>query len=554
MKKNDSVRIILLGMLFFMPFLGGVHLFDWDEINFAECAREMVVSGNYSRPTMNFQPFWEKPPFFFWLQAASMNVFGVGEYAARFPNALCGIATLLTIFAIGKKHYNRRFAWWWVLLYFGSVLPHLYFKSGIIDPWFNLFIFLSLYFLLVPNQQEKEQTQSQLQVTNTSDTSEIASKAKDTDSKRIKDLLIAGIFSGLAILTKGPVGYLIAALTFFSYLTVFRKWTWERLLHWVYFSIAALLVMLLWFGIEIIHNGWWFMDEFIKYQLRLAKTEDAGHGGFIGYHPVILFFGCFPASIFALRTLFSKHQFDGENLNVTRWMKTLFWVVLILFSVVQSKIVHYSSMCYLPLTYLAALNIYKIDKTQKFNSWIRNGILVLGILIGLVATAVPYLGVNIHLLDAFIEKDSFTYHNLDAQVHWTYWQSIPGLILLATVLLSLTHNLWTLRKRLTILFIGTALFVQTALISFIGRVEGYSQNAAIEFYKSKVTENCQIETYSFHTYAPPFYTQKKPTNNNTPPQTTYLVAKINSKPELDAKPDLAFLYAKNGFIFYQKRK
>ncbi len=61
-----------------MPFLGGVHLFDWDEINFAEGAREMIVLKNYLRVHINYEPFWEKPPFFFWLQAASMNLLGIG--------------------------------------------------------------------------------------------------------------------------------------------------------------------------------------------------------------------------------------------------------------------------------------------------------------------------------------------------------------------------------------------------------------------------------------------------------------------------------------------
>ena len=134
--------------VFFLPFLGGVHLFDWDEINFAECAREMVVTGEYLRPTINFEPFWEKPPLFFWLQSLAMHIFGVNEYAARFPNAICGISTLLITYHIGKKLYDKKFGWFWVLSYFGSILPHLYFKSAIIDPVFNLFIFLSLYFLI----------------------------------------------------------------------------------------------------------------------------------------------------------------------------------------------------------------------------------------------------------------------------------------------------------------------------------------------------------------------------------------------------------------------
>ncbi|MEP6627985.1 MAG: glycosyltransferase family 39 protein, partial [Ginsengibacter sp.] len=96
--------IILSGIVFFIPFLGKVHLFDWDEINFAESAREMIVTHNYHRVQINFLPFSEKPPLFFWLQASAMNVFGVNEFAARLPNAVFGIITLITLFLIGKKY------------------------------------------------------------------------------------------------------------------------------------------------------------------------------------------------------------------------------------------------------------------------------------------------------------------------------------------------------------------------------------------------------------------------------------------------------------------
>ncbi|MEI9934823.1 MAG: hypothetical protein WDM71_08225 [Ferruginibacter sp.] len=39
--KNEYT-IAILAALLFIPFLGHVHLFDWDEINFAESAREMI--------------------------------------------------------------------------------------------------------------------------------------------------------------------------------------------------------------------------------------------------------------------------------------------------------------------------------------------------------------------------------------------------------------------------------------------------------------------------------------------------------------------------------
>ena len=68
-KKLYPYIVVITAILFYIPFLGSVHLFDWDEINFAESAREMIVTGNFSRVQIDFHPFWEKPPLFFWMQA-----------------------------------------------------------------------------------------------------------------------------------------------------------------------------------------------------------------------------------------------------------------------------------------------------------------------------------------------------------------------------------------------------------------------------------------------------------------------------------------------------
>src|SRR5450759_1103420 len=183
-RKLYPYLILISAIFFFIPFLGSVHLFDWDEINFAESAREMIVTGNFSRVQIDFHPFWEKPPLFFWMQAASMKLFGINEFAARFPNSVIGIFTLLTFYFLGKKLYDEKFGLIWALAYLGSFLPDIYFKSGIIDPSFNFFIFLTVVFLA-------------------------KSISKTGESKEFKYALFAGISIGLATLTKGPVGLLI---------------------------------------------------------------------------------------------------------------------------------------------------------------------------------------------------------------------------------------------------------------------------------------------------------------------------------------------------------
>jgi 4-amino-4-deoxy-L-arabinose transferase-like glycosyltransferase len=188
LKPYYTLLLFLLSSILFPLAIGSVHLFDWDEVNFAEISREMIVNKNFLNVQINFQPFWEKPPLFFWLQSLSMKIFGINEFASRFPNVIVGIVSILSLNAIGKKNISAQFGFIWSLAYMGSLLPHFYFKSGIIDPLFNLFIFLSLYSFF--NYQKEYQK---------------------------KHLLLMAVLAGLAFLTKGPVALLLIALVVFFF-------------------------------------------------------------------------------------------------------------------------------------------------------------------------------------------------------------------------------------------------------------------------------------------------------------------------------------------------
>lgn len=60
-KIKVHITITALAMLLFLPGLGVTPLFDWDELNFAESAREMNLSNNWYYVQVAFEPFWEKP-------------------------------------------------------------------------------------------------------------------------------------------------------------------------------------------------------------------------------------------------------------------------------------------------------------------------------------------------------------------------------------------------------------------------------------------------------------------------------------------------------------
>jgi 4-amino-4-deoxy-L-arabinose transferase-like glycosyltransferase len=541
--KDPRWLIAFAAAILYIHSLGKVHLFDWDEINFAESAREMIESGDYLRVQINYEPFWEKPPLFFWMQVASMKIFGINEFAARLPNAMCGIFTLLVIYGIGRRMHSRRFATWWVLLHAASFLPHLYFKSGIIDPWFNLFMFLGIYFLSRFLDGE------------------------EGDLKPVPALLLSALFTGLSVLTKGPVGLGVVVSSYALSLVFTRGKGLVPIRYYLYWGLAAVAVIALWFGLEVLMHGWWFIDTFITYQIRLAGTKDAGHGGFLLYHFVVLIVGCFPASMLIFRSLKTGRDKLGRE-TFHRLMLASLVVILVVFTLVRTKIVHYSSFAYFPVSYLAARTMLTLLEGKVFlKGWEKAVLLAIGLVWGIAFTALPLLGNHIDLLKPLLAKDRFALANLEAEVEWGYWLVIPGILFIAAVVKS---YLWLRRNcympAILLLSVACIGVMQVLLTSFAPRIEAYSQRAAIDFFKTLKGKDVYVDTWGYKSYGPYFYSAVQPGRRKeakddqwllTGPvdKPTYLVVRINKKEKIMAEhgDKVEVLGEKNGFVFLKRR-
>lgn len=537
-----------LCLAFFLPGLGGVRLFDWDEINFAEISREMLVLGDYFRVYVDYLPFWEKPPFFFWLQAGAMHLFGVGEYAARLPNAINGVLTVLMVYLIGSRLHNARFGLFWALAFFGSTLPFLYAKSGIIDPWFNFFIFLGLYGFILFYWKYRKFEGIRL------------------GRPALVYLLLGGLAVGFGILTKGPVAFLLVAASMGVYWILGRFRWYVPPVYFVLFTLFCMFIMLGWFGLETWKNGPWFIQEFNRYQYRLFSTPDAGHKGFPGYHFAVLLIGVFPASVFAIRSFFRLHPEEASfRRDFLLWMKILFWVVLILFSVVQSKIVHYSSMAYLPMTYLAAVVLHQWWEGRiAFSRWMQVLLLLIGGLYALVLLALPWIGMHIEILEPLFRKDPFALGNLEAEVEWSGWEALPGLFMVILLLLTLRlARRANLRWGIPLLFVGNAVFVFATLILTIQKFEGYSQAAAMRFFEARQGEDAYVRPLGYKSYGHLFYTRKPPVTEPASrdqewllsgpiDKPAYFITKVNRTDRLAAYPEVREIGRENGFVFFRR--
>jgi 4-amino-4-deoxy-L-arabinose transferase-like glycosyltransferase len=535
---RNRLLVLVLGACLFIPFLGRVHLFDWDEINFAEASREMMVSGNYLQVQIDYKPFWEKPPLFFWLQTLSMHSFGINEFSARLVNAVCGMLTVLIVYLIGYKIFDATMGLLWAIAFLGSFLPHFFFKSGIIDPVFNLFIFSGVYFLAYALHS-------------------------DRGKKRVSRFALSGVCIGLAVLTKGPVAFLILVFCIMSYWACTRCKTLPSLKELLVIAGAVGVVSGLWYGLETLWHGTWFITEFVKYQIRLLSTGDAGHGRPFYFHFVVLLFGCFPASFLAIRSFFIVRSGTARQQDFTRWMTVLFWVVLVLFSIVKTKTVLYSSLCYFPITYLAAFHMHSVITGKlQWNTALTFALAAFGGLVALIIAAFPIVMMHKELITPFI-KDRFAVACLQRPIVWSYGEASIGAGYAAVLALSVALLARKkFRAAFVALFLSSAVCLQLFMLDMVPKMERIAGGGPIDFYQSLRGQNCYACSL-FKTYADLFYFEKKPGGNplghdrdwllNGPiDKPAYFVCRIDKAHEYRGKYDLKELKDEYGFVYFRR--
>ncbi|MBX3043210.1 MAG: glycosyltransferase family 39 protein [Candidatus Kapabacteria bacterium] len=539
--------LLFAGILYGL-FIGNVHLFDWDEINFAEAAREMIVTGDYLNVRIDFQPFHEKPPLFIWMQALSMKIFGINEAAARFPNVIIGIITLSFLFKIGRQIFDKNFGYIWALVYFGSFLPFFYFKSSIIDPAFNLFMFGGVYYLF-----------------------RFSSESIENGHRNLKFILFAGLFTAAAFMTKGPVGFMLVFIPWAIFwglnIKNFKLPVSEILL----FSAISFLPAVIWYTAIFIQQGGGLISEFISYQIRLLTTGDAGHEGPFFYHFVVVFLGCFPASIFIFRAFKNQNSDTDSQKYFKQFNIILLAIVLIIFSIVKTKIVHYSSLAYFPVTFLAAYTMHKIITgkiTNKISTAI--GLSVMGILMALLFIAFPLFLMNV---ESFLPqiKDELTLAVLQSDVTWTGLELLVGLSMLVGVILFIVYNnRGQYLKSYFAIFYSSAVAIFMFMTVMAPKIEAYTQRANVEFFQSLQGQDVYVHTLGYKSYAPFFYQQKDYQNSKYAlkmngreyedflltgniDKPAYFAAKIDKiKHYIELQPDLIEIYRKNGFVYFKR--
>jgi hypothetical protein len=386
-----------------------------------------------------------------------------------------------------------------------------------------------------------------------------------------KELVLGSIFTALAIMSKGPVGFLLVFTSWGIFRIINRKQFKLPIIEILLFTLISFLPAVIWYIAIFINMGSGLISDFILYQIRLLTTGDAGHDGPFYYHFLVLLIGCFPASILILRS-FRNQMDDGTRQHLFKiWNFILLAVVLVIFSLVKTKIVHYSSLAFFPITFLAAYSIYSIvfrNMKWKFSSSILIGIL--GLIFSLGFFWFPIVLMNIEL---FLPKitDKFTNAILSAHVQWGGYEYIIGIMYFAGIIISLVLlSLGKYLRGFITLFGMSAISLFLFLPMLAPKIEIYTQNAPIEFFQNLKNKDAYFCTIGYKSYAPFFYSQKPLhlskfylnksgdefekwlLTGNIDKPAFFSIKNLNEENIRTNYPQLKELYRKNGFVFYKR--
>ncbi|MCX5903052.1 MAG: glycosyltransferase family 39 protein, partial [Proteobacteria bacterium] len=345
--QNDFVLILFL-LVFSLSLytfkLDDCPFFNPDEGIHAQVAKNMVVDGDWITPRFNGQNFYDKPILYYWLNALSFKLFGINEFAARFPAALLGALGVLVTFLLGKALYDRRTGFMGAVIL--SVSFEYLFLSRLVvhDISLTFGILLSLSLFYYGSQQHK-----------------------------VPAWVIPLFYGSLAwsVLAKGPLGLVLPGMIIVPYILLTKSWRLIKELRPGLGMIIFLPLVAAWY-VPVSLSNRDFLYYFIVHQHLqqfLSAAKATHHEPFYFYLPVFIG-GFFPWSFFLPQALslslspFNMLAKRKQDLFLILWLAIPF----VFFSIASSKLNTYI----LPIYPAAAILVAKLLKDFLFSSAEKN--------------------------------------------------------------------------------------------------------------------------------------------------------------------------------------
>ncbi len=355
--RKYTLLLILASFLLYFGGLGGYGLLEPDEGRYSEIPREMLETGDFVTPRLNYVKYFEKPVLHYWLTAASLAVFGENEFAGRFWPALLALGSVLATWILARRLYGLPTAFFSSVILTTSLLHFAIGRINIIDMPLAFFLTLAMAGLRFGMDE--------------------AGDLSSAKSRRYLLVFYAGM--ALAVLSKGLIGIVLPGGILFWYILLTRRWNLVRRLLYMPGILLFFALVVPWFFEVCRRNGDFFYFFFIQeHFLRYATTMHGRYAPMWFFIPILIV-GLFPwagllpgalrsAIPLPLRALGREKQ---DELFLFLW----FAVIFVFFSISSSKLIPYIVPVLPPLAVLMGrylshcIEDEDVKKTGRFLLW-----------------------------------------------------------------------------------------------------------------------------------------------------------------------------------------
>jgi len=390
-RKKRLITLLIVsvfGTVIFILGLGTTGLVDETPPLFASAARAMSESGDWLTPKVNGMSRFDKPPLIYWLMGFFYSLpkneiwDSFGTISARLPSALGSLFLMLmiadTLYCWPQKDDKQFFTPIIASLGFAlSPLIIIWSRTAVSDALLTGTLGISLLLFWRRMASEKND-----------------------------QCISAWVFLGFAILTKGPVAFILATLTITSFL--FTQKDRKNLLCKINPKKGFLITILIsapWYILELIKEGKPFWDNFFGYHNFQRYTSVVNnHAEPLWFFLYIMILASLPFTPFLYHGIFKVLKdllgSSKESCNFTETLYTysLCWLasVLIFFSISATKLPSY----WLPAIPAAAILIsnsfISLKNTNKSFSylWIFNILILFGVSIALFFSNIWLSSIN----------------------------------------------------------------------------------------------------------------------------------------------------------------
>ncbi len=309
--KTIFILLLVIGLSFFYR-LGDAPLFDRDEGAFSEATREMTLNKDYISTFLNGEPRYDKPILVYWFQLVSVLIFGINEFAFRFPSTVFAGLWIFTIFLFCRQHFDNITSLIAGIIGATSIWTIIIGRAATADALLNLLLVLTMFSLFTYIK---------------------------TGSR--KSLYLLFLWAGLGTLTKGPVAIVIPFFVGLVYYISKKQWKpWFKAVFDPAGIVIFCVVTLPWYIFQYVKEGMPFIEGFFfKHNVDRYMSPMEGHAGSIVYYLLFTFIIIIPYTSILIRIIPKVKSFREDDLDRFLWI--WFFFVLIFFTASGTKLPHY---------------------------------------------------------------------------------------------------------------------------------------------------------------------------------------------------------------------